>query len=568
LSIKNKLGFQSTLRTYIFFSGFLLFIPVFVNFDAHHDGLVLSTVLELKNAIQNGGQWPFNQYGQLWAVPYVLLAFLVPSHYLLIAMRVLTFLYYLATTRLIYKISLRYLPSSRAKIPPLLFLLSQPFALALNSTFLPWPSALCAMLLTAILERLTKTYGSRIRSNLAHFVVGILILVTTGTRLQIGILLLVSVLLLQIVHRRLREALLIFIGFLAMFSLTEIFMYLQGWLVDSVYDSVIFGSQYVIGDTSTYPLPKVTFILSVIIIAVFALFDFIILDRIQLLRISVMPTLMTILATFVSLFLVSLLSDLSISTWTTLFIRRLWISTAISVALYALALLIFKIFRMRLRFKSEQLNLNLMVCISLVSFTQVIPLFDQMHFWWGFSPLVILFTYTFAEQFMNRPALSLVTRPITIALISGLLFANLVGVVNQLNFARTPLHSSIASGVVVNDHTDNEISIFLNHNIKHNSRVLSLCPNSNVFFSVKSTKSAAREFVLWSPTLDLKRYKGDLLNSTYDYIVACPLKGASDTVQLGVNRSINFILNRETVSITNSFLDAHNREWIIYKPSA
>ena len=565
MKILNIFKLNSLIRAYIIFSLPLLLIPAFVNFDAHHDGLVLTTVLQLKNAIQNGGPWPFNQYGQLWAFPFAFLSFLVSNQYLLISIRLLTFIYYLLTFLLLYKISSRFLTGSKTQFPPLLFLLAQPFALGLNSTFLPWPSALCALLITAALERLTKSYESKRRSDLGHFFAGVLIVATVGSRLQIGILLLLSVLVLQLLHRRFRELLLIFLGVISSLILVEFYMYSQGWLTDSIYDSVVFSSQYVTGDASTYPIPRVTFLLVALFVSCLLICDFIILKKFQVPRFSLAMTCNLTLFVLMVVFLASALSQLSFISWSTLFIRRLWISVSIAIVIYGLILLCIGLFKHRLRFTPGQLAYNHLYVFSVISLTQIVPLFDQMHFWWGFSPLAILLIVTLCERFLIQPDVVTVVRQFTIVLVTLLFAANLLGVVNQLSFARTPLNGSIASGVIVNDHTDNEISSYLNNTIKGNSKVLSLCPNSNVFFSVKSTRSAVREFVLWSPSLNFKMYRRDFLNSKYDYIVACPLEGASDTVQIEVNRSIRFILNHSKVLFSSSFLDAHNREWVIYR---
>ena len=59
----------------------------FYNFDSHHDGLILSTVTLTKSALISGGEYPFNQYGPIWAIPFVVLSFIMNSELLFISMR-------------------------------------------------------------------------------------------------------------------------------------------------------------------------------------------------------------------------------------------------------------------------------------------------------------------------------------------------------------------------------------------------------------------------------------------------------------------------------------------------
>ena len=191
----------------------LLLAPAFINFDSHHDGLILSTVLELKKAVESGGSWPFNQYGQLWAFPFVLVSFIVADQYLLIAIRLLTFIFYLVTVLVIHVTSIRYLSGHYARVPSLLFLVAQPFALGLNSTFLPWPSALCLLLVSIVLERLTAQSKSQLKKDFSSFIVGALVFIIIGTRLQVGFLMLFSIGFLLFMHKQIRDLVFYFFGF-------------------------------------------------------------------------------------------------------------------------------------------------------------------------------------------------------------------------------------------------------------------------------------------------------------------------------------------------------------------
>lgn len=334
-----KFKFDELLKSYSYLSILLLLIPAFINFDSHHDGLILSTALKLRKALDNGGAWPFNQYGQLWAFPYALLSFVVSDQYLLISMRLLTFLYYLATAGLIYKVSARFLSGAKIRIPVLLYLLAQPFALGLNSTFLPWPSALCVLLITLALERLTAVGQSFFLKQASYFFTGVLILGILSTRLQVGVLMILSISALLLVHKKINLLICLLSGFTLSIVIVGFYMQSQGWLRDSLYDSMIFTSQYINSDTSTYPIPRITFLLSFLFLIIIIAFNFTLQKR----KIAVLLSRKNLKASKVILFgcilCVSIFGSLFFSNFMTLLIRRTWISFTIASS-FTLSLLL------------------------------------------------------------------------------------------------------------------------------------------------------------------------------------------------------------------------------------
>lgn len=561
----KSLRIEVLIRWYLAISLILLFIPLFINFDSHHDGLVLTTALELRKSIESGGAWPFNQYGQLWAFPFALISFVVSDQYLLIAMRLMTFLYYICSYIFIFKISSRYLNGVSISVPPLLFLLAQPFALGLNSTFLPWPSALCTLLILAVLERLTSNQPSQAKTNRVSILSGVLIAGIVGTRLQVGVLMLISIFLLLLLHGRFMQGIFVLIGFLSALISFQAIMYSQGWLEDSLFDSLIFSSTYVLGDTSTYPLPRVTFLLSIFFLVILVLFHINIRKRIIQIRVTKFKLSFALLFLILFIFVASSFSEMSSTNWMTLLIRRLWISAAISILIYTIFILVVLPLRNRTLFKEMKFRENLLVLISVCSFTQLAPLFDQMHFWWGFSPLVILIVYVFRNQFSAHISLHILAKPMFIMVTTLLIVLNVLGVSRQISSIEDVMTSKIASWVLVKDTNDNEVSDFLNQNIESGSTVLSLCPNSNALFSVKSVQSSSRIIVLWSPIFDFTRYKADFLAASYDYIVACPIINTTDETQMKLNSAIIQVLKNSAPLKLNSFIDQNDRNWSIYK---
>lgn len=208
---------------------------------------------------------------------------------------------------------------------------------------------------------------------------------------------------------------------------------------------------------------------------------------------------------------------------------------------------------------------NILVLLSICSFTQIVPLFDQMHFWWGFSPLVILIVYVIQERLLKPQTLMIPLRSAFVLLTSLALIMNMFGIFRQIESVKEMMDPAIGSAVYLNDATDNTISIFLNKNINPRSTVLSLCPNSNAIFSLKSSRSAIREFVLWSPTFSFSKYKNSFLNADFDFIVSCPMVNTGDIGQQKINASIFRVVDEFDVKKVDSFADAHGREWFIYK---
>ena len=542
-----------------------LFIPVFINFDSHHDGLILSTTLELKRSLEDGGEWPFNQYGQIWAFPFAFLSLFVSDQHLFLSIRLLTFLYYIVTAYLIHKISARFLHGLKAQAPGLLFLLAQPFALGLNSTFLPWPSAFTVLLITAALERLTSESKTHLVSNVSFFSTGVIFLGILGTRFQVGLILLFSVTILLILHKRVSSGAYLLFGFISSLGLMGVYLQSQGWLRDSLFDSIVFSSQYVLGDTSTYPIPIVTIFLSLFFIILLASIDRI--ARRGGFTIALTSrSFLFLSAAIASLVLsLSIFSNLSLTDWVTLLIRRTWISASIAMSVYAFfALVVTSLLRGTL-FRDSSYRRNILVLLSLCSFTQIVPLFDQMHFWWGFSPLVILFVYVIQERLLKPQTLMIPLRSAFVLLTSFALIMNMFGVFRQVESVKEMMDPAIGSAVYLNDSTDNAISIFLNKNVNPGSAVLSLCPNSNAIFSLKSSRSAIREFVLWSPTFSFSKYRNSFLSADFDFIVSCPMVNPGDIGQQKINASIFRIVDEFDVKKVDSFVDAHGREWFIYK---
>lgn len=86
-----------------------LWVPlVTLDFDSHHDGLIMTNVQLMKNAIVNGGEWLFNQYGSFWIFPHAFFSMLFPPSLLLLSIRIFTILCYWLTGFLVWHLSSKF----------------------------------------------------------------------------------------------------------------------------------------------------------------------------------------------------------------------------------------------------------------------------------------------------------------------------------------------------------------------------------------------------------------------------------------------------------------------------
>ena len=261
-------GFRFTWSPFRFFWAFgnLLWIPIcFLNFDPLHDGTILATINQLKISFLNGGDWPFNQYGSSWAFPYLAVSYLVPPSFLLFTLRLVTVLFYIGSSYYLYKVALFVYGLRVARISVYLFLALQPFLGSWNTSLLPWPSSIVTLLVPMVLYFLlksTEVVGKEPRKYLVSL--GILCGFITGARIQVGIVL-ITLISLFLAYYLLSEAKYFWIGLFCWFGTWSIFLQANGWLKDSLYDSVILASQFLGSDRLHYPLPLLSLLSGLIL---------------------------------------------------------------------------------------------------------------------------------------------------------------------------------------------------------------------------------------------------------------------------------------------------------------
>ena len=513
----------------------IIWIPLsFIGFDAHHDGLILTTIEMLHDSIRNNGEWPFNQYGPFWAMPFTVLTYALPSEWIFVVIRLITVGFYLLTGFLIYHCAKIICTKRIAFLSVLIFFLSQPFVTDYGSSLVPWPSAIIMplyVLVTILFLRIHLITEITRQVKIYSFILGSIVSGIFFSRAQVGFLLFFAVAFLFLLKHRLLEVLLFALGFLTFTLILFSTLVHFGWLSDAINDEFIFGSLYIRGDTSTYPTPYFTFI-GITIFLLLLNFGkralvFVEEKYSPKLLISVLfGSLCIVFATF-SMFLNS--RDIDSLAILAVISRRFWIS-------YYLAVIIFAVFgQLRKTYNSYKSNAadnislyarNALVVFSLIGELQLYPLFDQMHFWWGSVPAVILTVVVTKETLIDDSTFFNFRNKILGAFLIAVTLLSLIQMTGQLSKTNTRFPQDIAKYLWVSPNVSAEqekLQEFFSDNIPVGSSVLNLCANSDVFFDNREISSASRIFVLWPNITEIASMKQSMISSEPDVVLTCSL---------------------------------------------
>ena len=497
--------------------GNLLWIPIcFLNFDPHHDGLILATINQLKGSFLNGGDWPFNQYGSTWAFPYLVVSYLVPSNFLLLGIRLVTVLFYIGSSYYLYKVAFFIYGVRVARISVYFFLALQPFLGSWNTSLLPWPSSVVSLLIPMVLYLLLKSIESVGKESKKYVsFLGILSGFIIGARIQVGIVLvaLITIFLSYYLSDRARY---LWVGLLAWFAPWAIFLQTQGWLRDSLYDSVILAFQFLGSDRLQYPLPILSLLSGLILASLVA-----VLDRSQV-QVKYLILVFTCLASAAVYFSMRVLGDSSTAINITSVIQRKLLA---SVFFGALLLLLFEIIRLirteevtRHRVSESSLRRIALYIVSISAVTQAWPFFDQMHIWWSISPLLVVFSARVVG--FNATKFNFSTKGILV--VTTLVMVLLVS--SQFSTKRVELRSINQKLIYVDESSerfDAGVQDFLHRNLPGGSEILNLCPNAYPFFRAGEYESTSRFFVYWSNFETARLDYRDYSPSTVKNILVC-----------------------------------------------
>ncbi len=517
--MRNLVG-QNKIHSLLILLMLAYWLPILrFGFDPHHDGLMIASVTNLDFG---DSSVPFNQYGPVWFIMLKLLSGLAPDSYLFLTLRIVTLVCYLISFLATYLFSRKFL-SQRYSLGVVIVLLAiQPFVTDFNSDMIPWPSALSMFLIPAIGLLLLESdkFSASGKFNVRCVLAGSLVLLTTLTRVQIGLALLATILLLLSIYQRWKNLFSLLLGFISSFVIAIGLLVQLGWVRSLTHDVIGFGSTYVLGDRATFPKPVWTTLLTLIFV-----FSFIGLQLFPVLCTRNFKFFSVVAAMFFLVlggYVVFTERQLNpIQTLTVLF-RRIWISGLLSATVLGLLLLMYTFFRAR---KVPDFKMSTLVAMTSVAQLQVWPLFDQMHAWWAATPCVILAAVLLKSL---NPLASLSNRSksiyehVLLGVVSLIAFATFV---STMSHTRVPLQINGFSGILISEDEGAELSAvngFLQSQVSENDVVLNLCTNANIFFDPEFLPdSAARSFVFWTPMFDLAQLREDILYSNPTKIVSC-----------------------------------------------
>jgi hypothetical protein len=498
---------------------------VFTGFDSNADGLMFVTVKHLQNVMRNGGDWPFNQYGPFWSLVYALVTWNVSMGYSLVVMKAFTLLCYFITILFVYRIGSALFGGGVGYLASILILASQPFTFDLR----PWPSSINMLLVSMVTYCCIQAIDETKHASRIMLTAGILTSFIFLTRIQIGILLLFIISCFFIAMKKAKVIASFLIGFLSCLGVISIYLWSNGWLIDSFSDQIIYGSTYF--NSGSNPLPTFTIFGILAFFILFRCSEYILQRRISI-KIWKNISIIVVVSLATSIyFCYQILKQRGMISSLTIFFRiesRAWVSFTLAGLIYASYIQIIVIYKRDKnleKFVPKMQKIYLLLSISLAAQLQVYPLFDPLHTWWGSVPGMIVIASAaptvFKKQLSSNPRVKSKIESMTIIV---LLVSITISQFAQFETRKQPLPERIFKlDWVANDQRADLQSLqdFFQKYINVDSKVLNLCADTDVYFSNNLARPSTRVFVYWENFEAVSYLDSILLNAETDYIVSC-----------------------------------------------
>jgi hypothetical protein len=330
------------------------------------------------------------------------------------------------------------------------------------------------------------------------------------------------------------------------------------------------------GDTSSYPKPVWTLMGSVFFFTLFTVFPRLV-RWVRYLKFQKLFFFSSAVFALIFLFLIQItlvkrkyngIDQLVV------FSRRLWIC----LTLAALAFAMFVHFKESWRLKkhtenltSEFLTQRSLLLISLAAESQIYPLFDEMHFWWGSMPGVLILTQVLRSRIVN-PLVSFGFKKIVFTFcVLGIGIISLLPMYNNINEKRVHFSTTISKHLVtVDEVAKNESALqgFFQKNLRKGESILNLCSNSNVFFVPNQFHSSTRLFVYWYPFELVPQYIMEYRNSQESAIVTCSINQVAVLAKKTEESKIAIISRKfQHPVLVASYQDSQGAIWNIFRNS-
>lgn len=525
--MENSLGMfkrLNVLQTFLIIALSLSWFPLLrFGFDPHHDGLIVSTVNNIRLGSGGNNDWPFNQYGPAWFLLLKVITSQVSSDWIFLSLRIITLLFYFLTFLFSFILARKFLDRTLSLFALFFLMVIQPFASDFNSDMIPWPSALSMAIipLAAWLLICAKEQNLFHRKLISVLCLSAAVTIVTLTRVQVGILLTLLVGLILVAYRQKQQLIIFLLSLFAQYSIILLYLVKMNWL-DAVFSDVFkFGSLYVTGDRSTFPRPTWTIILVILFLIIFEIGV-----RVRLSEIANSKSLKlaVIFLSFLGVSAMVLLArrGLTPTQYLSVGFRRIWIALLLAVVISTIVKALLNITSNK---KLPSFKLATLILFSAAAEIQVWPLFDQMHAWWASTPAVILLVSRAKKVWEYQEISFPSTRISLLTVILALTLTYTITFLSSISHERVPLNIKGYSGILLSEKDGNEIfavNKFLESKITQGGKVLNLCTNGDPFF-VPSTgiSSAARAFVFWSPMVRVPSLISNIQNSSPTTIVTC-----------------------------------------------
>jgi hypothetical protein len=450
---------------------------VLIGFHPHHDGLMLSTIRLLKASLLSDGSYPFNQYGSLWAIPYLVISLIVPDNLLLFSMRVLTIVIYVLTGLLTFKIAKNLYGTGVAKVSLAILILSRPIGLEP----IPWPSSIGMFLTVLIAFLVVKAFNlqNSLTRNSLLAIAGAVVVMSILTRAQIGGLTLLFICA-YLLATRMKDLIPFFGGMAAFLILYGSWLGSLGWLSDSLWDQFVFGWIVASNEDTNRTFPRIS-----LIILIFLAILSTALRRVPITRSYRRTYLSFSIAVWTAAVFYTAVSPNSSQTY----LGRFWVA----IFLFGIALFLFSL---KALLKNQERIPLLVGLLGLSNASQIFPLFDPMHAWWGITPLVIPLSKWLVQSFF--PFLNAKLRIYSFISLSILMiFPYVLGISTQRVYPMnvndlTLIYSSSTPSKAYETNRE-----FFIKEIPRGARVLNFCADSDLFFNSDLAINASRYFVYW-----------------------------------------------------------------------
>ena len=531
--------------------------------DSHHDGLVITTIIQTKSALFDGGEAPFNQYGPFWSVTYTLLSLPFSSESTLIVSRFITLTIYILTAICLYKTTQRLNSFGLWPIVIVLLLLTQPWTTGFGTTFLAWPSALSSFLLSLITYQIVIAM-EKVQSERESAIIGLLICFLIFTRLQIGIAALFLTIVFHLLNRRHKDHLVFWISFMVSLSGTIGLLVSKGWFQGYLFDSIEFSLTYVQDKYSVNPVPLFTISFALIVLTLIVVFDRRSIDLQPKVHKAIPSYIYVVLGVSTFLIAVATLVFPNFQNFIILAVRRFWIGGLLGVGFFGMI----KIF-VKSKQKSDRHTTQMQIWLLLygaVGMVQLYPLFDQVHFWWGLAPLIIPIAALILEQIKG---LGIDSRKFLFAcLLSIGIVSVVVPSIQRISSDREIYPGGLVKSVWISPESNSvqtRLQAFFSTSINNGSHVLNLCHNSDIFFDTNFARSSSRYFIYWPTFIGVAKIDADLRGSNPDAIVTCSQTQVPLATQVTIESQLRIIGELGFDANVNEKILLNGIDWKVYK---